>query len=821
MWYVKRELGDIGKNYLVIDPACGSGNLVTNWRSPLELRHKVVSEIEPELLFAVERRMKGDEWHNGKFTVVPKVSEAKGLNFLDKSSEDYLGILKDYLADKGLKADKPIAFLCNPPYRSDDDQGAESVKYQVHDSITEITGKDASSERYCCFLAQMKLICDQAESSGLPGQSLLLLFTQGSWLSDRPVYQKIRHEIFGNFQDIGGILFHSKEFFDVNGSFPIAFTIWRHVGLDANLDRNRPVELYDLTSIKKEDLRALPWEDPHKLSEHCEQILAKAAKVPMGVKIESVSGNWVGFGRRNLYRSITKVEKVSGSPNMGLPTGDLRFRKKTIYGNSDGNAIGFLLDLTPCRTKVEEELAGLPWFHLDSRFMRVRSVRCFSGLPDSRGYCARDEQSASRMFSWFALARTFASEGYPMWVNQLEMWTIELSEELRRISYAIGFAENECVETVFPANNPAKGNIELYSSNPMSPNSSRSFWTTVMKPVFETGSSVAHDLVTAVENLFKVWKKHLGNSHEISVSYERPYFVGKGKLTANSGIIQIRDYAKENNVNVLSVEIEKVQKLLSKVKKDFHKKLLSKNDLNYFGQPSNAIAAKPVLVKPQESRSHFDKVLYLRLIVSAKIVESLKGDVNFGRVKFAKVLYLTEKSANLDLKTDYYREAAGPLDQRALYNQKVGIESLAMEKGIFTTKVKSIELEGKKRNIVNYVPGKNLPEYTSTFSNEIGDPGKEKEVLRVIKLIKPMTTDQIEIVATLYAAWNDLLIKGKGKTVIDLKIINEFLNHWHENKKRFKKDQLIKALSWMRKHKLVPSGKGKLTLEKPNHDIDF
>jgi hypothetical protein len=85
MWLVKQHIPNLGKNYLVIDPACGSGNLVTNWRSPLELRHKVVSEIEPELLFAVEKRMKGDQWHNGKFTVVPKVSENKGLNFLDRT----------------------------------------------------------------------------------------------------------------------------------------------------------------------------------------------------------------------------------------------------------------------------------------------------------------------------------------------------------------------------------------------------------------------------------------------------------------------------------------------------------------------------------------------------------------------------------------------------------------------------------------------------------------------------------------------------------------------------------------------------------------
>lgn len=173
MWFVKSKLGDIGKDYLVIDPACGSGNLVTNWKSPLELRHKVVSEIEPELLYTVEQRMKGDKWHDGKYTVVPKVHENKGLNFLDISAEEYIEVLKNYLSEKGQKANKPLAFLCNPPYRSDDDQAAENISYDIHPSIVKMTGVEGSSERYACFLAQMKLICEQATDSGLPNESLL------------------------------------------------------------------------------------------------------------------------------------------------------------------------------------------------------------------------------------------------------------------------------------------------------------------------------------------------------------------------------------------------------------------------------------------------------------------------------------------------------------------------------------------------------------------------------------------------------------------------------------------------------------------------
>lgn len=127
MWFVKQSIPDLGKNYIVIDPACGSGNLVSNWKSPLELRHKIVSEIEPDLLYAVDKRLKKDPWHAGRFTVIPKVETGEGLNFLDKSAKEYIDIIENALKEKGQKFDKPIAFLCNPPYRGDDDTSADSM----------------------------------------------------------------------------------------------------------------------------------------------------------------------------------------------------------------------------------------------------------------------------------------------------------------------------------------------------------------------------------------------------------------------------------------------------------------------------------------------------------------------------------------------------------------------------------------------------------------------------------------------------------------------------------------------------------------------
>ena len=55
------------------------------------------------------------------FTIIPKTSENIGLNFLDRSADDYLNELKNALGDKHLELDKPLAFLLNPPYKNTDE----------------------------------------------------------------------------------------------------------------------------------------------------------------------------------------------------------------------------------------------------------------------------------------------------------------------------------------------------------------------------------------------------------------------------------------------------------------------------------------------------------------------------------------------------------------------------------------------------------------------------------------------------------------------------------------------------------------------------
>ncbi|MGA7218348.1 MAG: hypothetical protein WBX38_08545, partial [Candidatus Sulfotelmatobacter sp.] len=601
MWLVKQHVPNLGRNYLVLDPACGSGNLVTNWRSPLELRHKVVSEIEPELLFAVERRMQGDHWHQGKFTVVPKVSEGTGLNFLDKSAEEYLDEIRAYLAEKGQRPDKPIAFLCNPPYRSDDDQGAKAIDYKIHESITHVTGMDASSERYCCFLAQMKLICEAARDSGLPDHSLLLLFTKSTWLTRRPMFEGIRAQMLEAFDNVTGILVKGKEFFDVKGSWPVAFSLWRYrnKGERARLDKNRSIPLLDLTWLTKKQLAQVPWDNPKEMQRACEPILQQSDEVEIGVERTSIR-EWSGQSMTDFKRDRRRDEKNAKVVG-GLPLGDGRQNNRKAYGDADGRFIGFMDELTPCR--VKRSTPDKPWLYLDTRFMSIKKARCLSGPPTHLGYCASNLDSAKKLFFWYALARTFLQTTYPMWIDADNMWEpvipCKLEKTTFQIAFAIGYAENECVETRFPANNPVRGALELNVSNPLTPLNSDSFWSGVMNPFCSDNPSASVLALTkAVDKLFADWKKLFRNRPELALS-RRPYMLDNQGPRLGAGIQQVRDYANEAGDETLKADWAAIQKTLSLAKKDFFELVSSRDGLNYFGvQKKRVTSASLGLLEP-------------------------------------------------------------------------------------------------------------------------------------------------------------------------------------------------------------------------------
>ena len=83
-------------------------------------------------------------------------------------------------------------------------------------------------------------------------------------------------------------------------------------------------------------------------------------------------------------------------------------------------------------------------------------------------------------------------------------------------------------------------------------------------------------------------------------------------------------------------------------------------------------------------------------------------------------------------------------------------------------------------------------------------PRQKTEFDRLIYALADKKTEEVEIITTLFAVWNDFLIAGVQPT--DAQIISDVRENWHESKARFTPAELGRWLDWLRKENIVPRG---------------
>lgn len=181
-------------------------------------------------------------------------------------------------------------------------------------------------------------------------------------------------------------------------------------------------------------------------------------------------------------------------------------------------------------------------------------------------------------------------------------------------------------------------------------------------------------------------------------------------------------------------------------------------------------------------------VYFRRCVLAAEIADRLYEEKTFGHVKMEKLIFLTEHLCHIDIDSHYHRDAAGPYDNRALRS----IDSQMKKQKWF---------EAKKENKgYRYIPMQNRSGHKKYFEKYYADVMPMFE--NVIDTFRSSTTEQCEIVATLYSAWNDL--QQSHRSFTDDEILNEVLNNWHESKKRISRSRWQTELEWMRANGFVP-----------------
>lgn len=193
------------------------------------------------------------------------------------------------------------------------------------------------------------------------------------------------------------------------------------------------------------------------------------------------------------------------------------------------------------------------------------------------------------------------------------------------------------------------------------------------------------------------------------------------------------------------------------------------------------------------------RLLEKRQAIGCRIVERLSRTKGFGRTRAVKPFYWAEAHCGIALGGRWGRGNFGPYDQWIM-----SFESDAAGADWFSC----IEHSTSDGNSwIEYKPGSQLTAKAKMAAQVLDKQAAEFE--RVLTLLAGLDTDKTEIVTTLFAAWNDLLIEGKP--VSDSIVITEMRQHWHPSKGRFTPAQLQPWLDWLRQNDLVPKGIGPCT----------
>ena len=272
----------------------------------------------------------------------------------------------------------------------------------------------------------------------------------------------------------------------------------------------------------------------------------------------------------------------------------------------------------------------------------------------------------------------------------------------------------------------------------------------------------------------------------------------------------------------ISNSLEQAETLRQSIlKKAFEGKLLAHAEVEAISRLERSqsaiellpIAAEPVLeYKKKGKQIHFPRLVEgisttdLHAGVLAMVIEAHEKDSKYlmklSHVKGEKIAHLVEAHIGVELGRVPVKDAAGPDDFPHLKK----VESRATKAGWFSVK--------KLRVGQTYSSRRGMPKIIKKVEDVLS-PEDLSEIQGLIKIFLPFDLQHAEVIATLYAGWNNLLLDGKKPT--DEEIVYESRENWSDRKLTIKREDFFNTLLWMRNHNLIPVGRGRaVTKPEPN-----
>ena len=184
-------------------------------------------------------------------------------------------------------------------------------------------------------------------------------------------------------------------------------------------------------------------------------------------------------------------------------------------------------------------------------------------------------------------------------------------------------------------------------------------------------------------------------------------------------------------------------------------------------------------------------------IIAGHIVNRSHQSRGWGRTKLQKSLHLIGYCMQLNLGNEYIRNTAGPDDQQLMNHIDQKFKQYR-----HVNKVSEKLPDG--RTHYSYTPTPLIQEVEMAYERY---PEKlRQQIDLLIDKLNTMDLAGAEAVSTLYAVWNNRIIKGEQIT--DDLLVADFYA-WSAHKADFEELRVRNALNYMRKEGIIPTGWGK------------
>jgi type I restriction enzyme S subunit len=194
-----------------------------------------------------------------------------------------------------------------------------------------------------------------------------------------------------------------------------------------------------------------------------------------------------------------------------------------------------------------------------------------------------------------------------------------------------------------------------------------------------------------------------------------------------------------------------------------------------------------------------------RMILTLELIRRMRAaqHQSLGRTLLVKMLYLIQHHVWVTgMGFNYKRKDYGPYASELRYK----VENALQNQGWIRV---SEDGERVHYELLEQADDDTVQAY---FESSWGDV--EDQIDEIVSYFQQFDAERAEIVATLYAAWNDLKILGRPHD--EEAIIREVRENWHPRKQEIDESRWRKALHWMKDEGLVPTGFGEATIEEGN-----